>query len=1104
MFNIKNKNLASKFFREKKEENICRENFLTVTEKEKSIPQIIKNYEEPSKESEISSYSNIKIKSENNSNLQSSNLQLINDKSDKNNIFLILNQNNSEINKNKPISKRIIDKKIDSFKNFISMNSINCNKDNFENYRELYEKGTIKYNNLPNENIVMDKNKKIFINEKQDYGNLDNYTQINISKDLKKNKDNKNNNDNEIHISRLICKGFSEQNKELSNRNLNLPSYTSVVNNSPNGNFYKEENDYSQEQCFNNYLISIENDNYNSNKNLKENCIFSNNPSKLNKKILPDLNLNKEDSPEKKNTIKEETNENKNTIYFNDNILYNDFKTKKDNSLFVKNLISEDINQCMICEELNSDLTKVQINCNHKFCKKCIKTIIEDRIENKDYFLKCPIYFCTGIFKLREIKQIIGTKHFLVLYQLIRDEFYIHELQPNVMKGKQTINNKVLKYNYFSEDKNRNSTNINTLKLDENILNNIDDLIDNPDSDHKNEMEDIINIINFKKDSNNSLKQGINKKNTIIEEIKIDNIHTKNKYSDCKLNQNSKIKKILIKNNKIDQFHSINQKDENDFLEKFSILSDPNDIGEEYNKTDVKIKNSNKEFYEPKYINENEKTNQINNYISDKINVKCSSSRTENNNIKYINLKKESSRVNKINLEILGKEYLKRSESEISKIKNFSRFKLLGNSFTNKYEQKNTIKKNTQKKFERKSFKIKTIPFEKFFLNRKSFKCKTIFYKLKKNYIRSNFRKHLPFFNKNKRIKFLLNKDQTNTKLMSLKKSKFGTKIKIFRKNMNKIENNTIKENKDLILKFKSDHYIKSNNEFDSSYKEINTKEFKDINNKYDMNINFNDNHEILDAYDKNSKKCNKYVNASKDINKNFRGNIYYHNNNTTLKNSLNVTNNKTGYKSTMNDTLKNLSKKHILEISNNQTFFMMNRFKDFFCNNCGEPALFAKLKKNFIKCLNCFSKKCRYCMKNYTENHYDLSCLNRCKYYYKKNFSYSTTKNSNKFSYSEKFDLLKRQLLNFILMIASYSIVVFFLIKTTNKFLHFEINNTCADKQGDSFLRKIKRTKILKSLRFSINLISSIINVFFWVILSIFFIPFYPILINLFECYYL
>ena len=84
-------------------------------------------------------------------------------------------------------------------------------------------------------------------------------------------------------------------------------------------------------------------------------------------------------------------------------------------------------------------------------------------------------------------------------------------------------------------------------------------------------------------------------------------------------------------------------------------------------------------------------------------------------------------------------------------------------------------------------------------------------------------------------------------------------------------------------------------------------------------------------------------------------------------------------------DVMKLYMKKHVIDINSNQNFFMYNKAKVQFCPKCGEQSLFSKTGTYFVKCLNCFHRICKYCMKEYNELHMDISNDNHCKIYYRK-----------------------------------------------------------------------------------------------------------------------
>ncbi len=84
-------------------------------------------------------------------------------------------------------------------------------------------------------------------------------------------------------------------------------------------------------------------------------------------------------------------------------------------------------------------------------------------------------------------------------------------------------------------------------------------------------------------------------------------------------------------------------------------------------------------------------------------------------------------------------------------------------------------------------------------------------------------------------------------------------------------------------------------------------------------------------------------------------------------------------------EVMKSYMKKHVIDINSNQNFYMYNKAKVQFCPKCGEQSLFSKTGTYFVKCLNCFHRICKYCMKEYNELHMDISNDNHCKIYYRK-----------------------------------------------------------------------------------------------------------------------
>lgn len=93
---------------------------------------------------------------------------------------------------------------------------------------------------------------------------------------------------------------------------------------------------------------------------------------------------------------------------------------------------------------------------------------------------------------------------------------------------------------------------------------------------------------------------------------------------------------------------------------------------------------------------------------------------------------------------------------------------------------------------------------------------------------------------------------------------------------------------------------------------------------------------------------------------------------------------------------IKLYSQKHVFDITNNESFRYFNRAKDQFCTRCYEPSLYGKSGKKFVKCLNCLHKLCKFCGKEYTTEHFNISGFNYCKVFYRKRTSGFQTSRAN------------------------------------------------------------------------------------------------------------
>ena len=104
--------------------------------------------------------------------------------------------------------------------------------------------------------------------------------------------------------------------------------------------------------------------------------------------------------------------------------------------------------------------------------------------------------------------------------------------------------------------------------------------------------------------------------------------------------------------------------------------------------------------------------------------------------------------------------------------------------------------------------------------------------------------------------------------------------------------------------------------------------------------------------------------------------------------NLINNKNNKETLDINKNNDKKKLDvymKKNVIDINSNNNFYNYNRFKKDYCPICYNKSLYLKADRIFYyKCLNCMSKICKYCLKEYNIRHMDSSYIDHCKIYYR------------------------------------------------------------------------------------------------------------------------
>jgi hypothetical protein len=171
---------------------------------------------------------------------------------------------------------------------------------------------------------------------------------------------------------------------------------------------------------------------------------------------------------------------------------------------------------------------------------------------------------------------------------------------------------------------------------------------------------------------------------------------------------------------------------------------------------------------------------------------------------------------------------------------------------------------------------------------------------------------------------------------------------------------------------------------------------------------------------------------------------------------------------------VKVYTQKHVFDVNTNDTFFTFNQTKDQFCIKCGEPSLYGRTGKSYVKCLNCYNTICKFCMKAYSYDHLDITSLNYCKVYFRKTLKKNIEKQSN----------LKIFLLTYLMMIPSFTL------------LFCAMFTYIADIISYVLLYKNKTNAIFKVIFFLMYFISIIIMFPVFILL----IPYFPILIAIFK----
>ena len=177
-------------------------------------------------------------------------------------------------------------------------------------------------------------------------------------------------------------------------------------------------------------------------------------------------------------------------------------------------------------------------------------------------------------------------------------------------------------------------------------------------------------------------------------------------------------------------------------------------------------------------------------------------------------------------------------------------------------------------------------------------------------------------------------------------------------------------------------------------------------------------------------------------------------------------------------DNIKIYNNKHVLTINDAKNFDLYSKNKELFCCVCSVPHLFYAANKYFIRCLNCHSKICKYCFKEFNDGHLDILNKNHCKVCFK---SAEIKINKNRKNFFIFFMQIITIISMYFLMIIGLSIYIV-------DFIRFIF--------GIKPNKKSEKTSLKHVLFFVLYLITSLIIT---PILFIF-IPYFPIIVSIFE----
>jgi len=124
---------------------------------------------------------------------------------------------------------------------------------------------------------------------------------------------------------------------------------------------------------------------------------------------------------------------------------------------------------------------------------------------------------------------------------------------------------------------------------------------------------------------------------------------------------------------------------------------------------------------------------------------------------------------------------------------------------------------------------------------------------------------------------------------------------------------------------------------------------------------------------------------------------------------------------------VKMYSQRHVFDITNNDSFRYFSKSKEQYCGRCYEPALFGKNGRKTIKCLNCWFNSCKFCGKENSDDHFNLSSFNYCKIFYRKKMIFQPP---------NKVSLMKDILIGIVLFIVGYFVFLLGFFKHISNFM--------------------------------------------------------------------